>query len=98
MQYERAGGSNDAIQVELYGEDLDVLRQISSQVQQALREIAGTMDVRDDLGNLREDYKLVPKREALDFYGMSQEDLGGQGRYLILNGLLIKGELVGLPV
>ena len=83
MQYERAGGSNDAIQVELYGEDLDVLRQISSQVQQALREISGTMDVRDDLGNVRRDFKLVPKRESLDFYRISQEDLGGQGRYLM---------------
>ncbi|MEL6556325.1 MAG: efflux RND transporter permease subunit [Cyanobacteria bacterium J06621_11] len=83
MQYERAGGSNDAIQVELYGKDLDVLRNISGQVQQALREIPGTMDVRDDLGNVRRDFKLVPKRESLDFYRISQEDLGGQGRYLM---------------
>ncbi|MBE9029491.1 efflux RND transporter permease subunit [filamentous cyanobacterium LEGE 11480] len=85
VQYERAGGSEDPIQVELYGEDLQTLRQISSQVQQALREIPGTMDVRDDLGNLREDYKLVPKREALNFYGINQEDLGGQGRYLMID-------------
>ncbi len=85
VQYERTGGGEDPIQVELYGEDLQTLREISSQVQQALREIPGTMDVRDDLGNLREDYKLVPKREALDFYGISQEDLGGQGRYLMID-------------
>lgn len=83
MQYERAGGGDDPIQVELYGKDLQTLRNISAQVQQALREIPGTMDVRDDLGNLREDYKLVPRRESLDFYGMSQDDLGGQGRYLM---------------
>ena len=83
MQYERAGGGDEAIQIELYGEDLQILREISGQVQQALREILGTMDVRDDLGNLREDYKLVPKREALDFYGITQEDLGGQGRFLM---------------
>ncbi|MEO0535448.1 MAG: efflux RND transporter permease subunit [Cyanobacteria bacterium P01_A01_bin.123] len=73
----------DPVQIELYGEDLEILRQISSQVQQALREIPGTMDVRDDLGNLREDFKLVPKREALDFYDISQEDLGAQGRFLM---------------
>jgi multidrug efflux pump subunit AcrB len=83
MQYERAGGGEDPIQVELYGEDLQVLRELSNQVQQILREIPGTMDVRDDLGNLRHDYKLVPKREALDFYGISQEDLGAQGRYIM---------------
>ena len=85
VQYERTGGGEDPIQVELYGQDLQTLRDISAQVQQALREIPGTMDVRDDLGNLREDYKLVPKREALDFYGLSQADLGGQGRYLMID-------------
>ena len=83
MQYERSGGNDDPIQVELYGEDLQTLRELSGQVQQALREIPGTMDVRDDLGNLRRDYRLVPKREALDFYGMTQDDLGGQGRFLM---------------
>ncbi|MEO1299264.1 MAG: efflux RND transporter permease subunit, partial [Cyanobacteria bacterium J06636_16] len=85
VQFERIGGGEDPIQVELYGEDLQILRAISGQVQQALREIPGTMDVRDDLGNLREDYRLVPKREALDFYGISPEDLGGQGRYLMID-------------
>ena len=35
------------------------------------------MDVRDDLGNLRYDYKLVPKREAIDFLQVSTpNDLG----------------------
>jgi len=88
LQYERAGGSEDPIQVEIYGDDLQTLRQISGQVQQALREIPGTMDVRDDLGNLRDDYKLVPNREALDFYGIGQDDLGAQGRYLLTDNAI----------
>ncbi|MEO0852146.1 MAG: efflux RND transporter permease subunit, partial [Cyanobacteria bacterium J06648_11] len=80
-----SASAGDPIQIELYGNNLQTLRQISGQVQQALREIPGTMDVRDDLGNLREDYKLVPKREALDFYGISQDELGLQGRYLMID-------------
>ncbi|MEM6713937.1 MAG: efflux RND transporter permease subunit [Cyanobacteria bacterium P01_C01_bin.147] len=80
-----SGGGDDPIQIEIFGDDLQTLRQLSSQVQQALREIPGTMDVRDDLGNLREDYKLVPKREALNFYNISQDDLGLQGRYLMID-------------
>ncbi|MBE9067973.1 efflux RND transporter permease subunit [Leptolyngbya cf. ectocarpi LEGE 11479] len=80
-----SGGGADPIQIEIFGDDLQTLREISSQVQQSLREIPGTMDVRDDLGNLRQDYKLVPKREALDFYGISQNDLGSQGRYLMID-------------
>ena len=85
LQYERAADSEDAIQVELYGEDMQTLRQISAQTQEILRNLPGTMDVRDDLGNLRTDYKLVPRREALDFYGISQSDLGLQGRYLMID-------------
>lgn len=85
LQYERAGDDEDAIQVEIYGENMLQLRQISAQVQEILRNIPGTMDVRDDLGNLRTDYKLVPRREALDFYGMSHEDLSLQGRYLMID-------------
>ncbi len=85
VQYERTGGGEDPIQIELYGDDLQTLRELSAQVQQTLREIPGTMDVRDDLGNLREDYKFVPKREALDFYEITQEDVGLQGRYLMID-------------
>ncbi len=85
MQYPAAGGGDDPVQVLVSGDDMQVLREISVQVQQALREIPGTMDVRDDLGNLREDYKLIPKREALEFYGLTQDDLASQGRYLMID-------------
>ncbi len=83
VQFERSGGSEDPIQLELSGPDMETLREISNQVQMALRAIPGTMDVRDDLGNLRNDYKLIPRREALDFYGLSQDDLALQGRLLM---------------
>ncbi|MEM9246961.1 MAG: efflux RND transporter permease subunit, partial [Cyanobacteria bacterium P01_F01_bin.153] len=85
MHYERSADSEDAIQIELYGEDMGILRDVSAQVQEVLRQIPGTMDVRDDLGNLRTDYKLVPRREALDFYGITQEDLSSQGRLLMID-------------
>ncbi|NEO84882.1 MAG: efflux RND transporter permease subunit [Spirulina sp. SIO3F2] len=85
VQYARSGGSEDPIQVELRGPDMATLRDISTQVQAELRAIPGTMDVRDDLGNLRSDYKMVPRREALDFYGMDQNDIADQGRLLMID-------------
>ncbi|MEM0980656.1 MAG: efflux RND transporter permease subunit [Cyanobacteria bacterium P01_H01_bin.58] len=85
VQYTRAGGSEDPIQLEIFGDDMRTLRRISAQVQELLRNVPGTMDVRDDLGNLRTDYKLVPRREALDFYGISQDDLSLQGRFLMID-------------
>jgi multidrug efflux pump subunit AcrB len=50
-------------------------------VQLALRQIPGTRDVRDNLGDLQPDLKLIPKREVLDFYGIAEGQLAQQARY-----------------
>lgn len=76
-----ATGSGDPIQVEISGDDIGRLRQISGEIQQALRQIPGTSDVRDNLGDLQPDLQLVPRREALDFYGLTAESLTAQARY-----------------
>ncbi|MGK7892071.1 MAG: efflux RND transporter permease subunit, partial [Xenococcus sp. (in: cyanobacteria)] len=77
------GEGGDPIEIELIGSDMDELRRISGEVQLALRKIPGAIDVRDDLGALRADIKLRPRREALNFYGLSDDDLATQGRYLM---------------
>ncbi|MEM9510334.1 MAG: efflux RND transporter permease subunit, partial [Cyanobacteria bacterium P01_E01_bin.35] len=77
------GEGGDPIEIELSGKDMDELRRISGEVQLALRQISGAIDVRDDLGALRPDIKLRPRREAINFYGLSDEDLSLQGRYLM---------------
>jgi len=77
------GEGGDPIQIELVGRYMDELRRISKAVQFALQEIPGTLDVRDDLGALRPDIKLRPRREAMNFYGLSADDLALQGRYLM---------------
>ncbi|MEL7142041.1 MAG: efflux RND transporter permease subunit [Cyanobacteria bacterium J06573_11] len=76
-----ATGSGDPIQVELSGDDLTQLRQISGEIQQALRDIPGTSDVRDNLGDLQPDLQLIPRREALDFYGLTAESVTSQAQY-----------------
>jgi len=72
--------SNDPIQIEISGDDMEILRSISSDIQDQLKQIPGTTDVRDNLGLKRMDIKLIPKREALDFYNISQNDLAFQIR------------------
>ena len=78
-----AGEGGDPIEIEISGADMDRLRQISGEVQLALRQVTGAIDVRDDLGALRSDIKLIPRREALNFYGLADDDLATQGRYLM---------------
>ncbi len=80
---ESTGEGGDPIEIELVGTDMDKLRSVSGEVQLALRQISGAIDVRDDLGALRPDIKLRPRREAINFYGLSDNDLATQGRYLM---------------
>ncbi len=77
------GEGGDPIEIELSGTDMDELRRISGEVQLALRKINGAIDVRDDLGALRPDIKLRPRREAMNFYGISDDELANQGRYMM---------------
>ncbi|MGK7897099.1 MAG: efflux RND transporter permease subunit, partial [Xenococcus sp. (in: cyanobacteria)] len=83
VNVQSTGEGGDPIEIELKGSDMDELRRISGEVQLALRKIPGAIDVRDDLGALRADIKLRPRREALSFYGLSDDDLATQGRYLM---------------
>ncbi len=78
---ESSTGAGDPIQIEITGSDIAQLRQISAEVQDSLRQIPGTSDVRDNLGNLRSDLKLLPNREELDFYGLTEDELTTQARY-----------------
>ena len=46
------GEGGDPIEIELVGTDMETLRRISGEVQLALRQIPGAIDVRDDLGGV----------------------------------------------
>jgi multidrug efflux pump subunit AcrB len=93
----QTGGSTteDPIQVHLEGDDMERLREMSSHVQAALRAIPGASDVRDNLGSARQDVKLLPNREALSFYGISQDDLAYQMRFAMTNDEVGKFPLGG---
>jgi multidrug efflux pump subunit AcrB len=73
--------AGDPVQFEIIGDDMDRLRELSKQVQTVLNEIPGTADVRDNLGNRQVDIRLVPKREVLDFYEISHDELANQIRF-----------------
>ena len=81
LNEQQAGQSGDPIQIEITGTDLTQLREISQSVQRLLRQIPGATDVRDNLGALQPDLRLIPKREELSFYGLSEEQLTSQAQY-----------------
>ncbi len=74
------GTEEDPIQIELTGNDMDVLRQFAQDVSRTLAAIPGATDVRDTLGPARLSWKFEPYHEVLDFYGISEQDLAMQGR------------------
>jgi len=73
--------AGDPVQFELVGNEMETLRELSDQVQLALSKVSGTVDVRDNMGNMQVDIRLEPKREALDFYNISHEELASQIRF-----------------
>ncbi|MGB3642748.1 MAG: efflux RND transporter permease subunit [Rivularia sp. (in: cyanobacteria)] len=81
LNAQQSGQSGDPIQIEITGTDLTRLREISQQVQRELQQIPGATDVRDSLGTLQADLRLIPKREELSFYGLSEEQLTTQAQY-----------------
>jgi len=93
----QTGGSTteDPIQVQLEGDDMERLRDISVQVQAAVRGIPGASDVRDNLGAARQDVKFLPNREALDFYQIGHDDLAYQMRFAMTDDEVGKFPLGG---
>ena len=73
--------AGDPIQIEIVGDSTETLRELSKQVQSSLRDTPGAVDIRDNLGNVQVDIQLRPKREALDFYDISHDELASQVRY-----------------
>lgn len=76
------GGSSaeDPIQIEVLGDDMDVLRCLAADVRRMLEMQPGATDVRDNLGSATLRVRLEPRREALDFYGLSEQELAAQFR------------------
>jgi len=91
------GGSTteDPVQIEIMGDDMDRLREISASVRAALSGVRGATDVRDNLGPARQDVKSIPKREALDFYEISASSLAEQVRFMMTDDEIGKFALGG---
>ncbi len=77
--------AGDAIEIELRGPDFAVLQRLSTEVQALLRRTRGTSNVRNNLGTVKAEIALRPRREALDFYGISHADLASQIRIALSN-------------
>lgn len=88
-------GGGDPVQVDLFGDDIGQLREISASVQAHLRKISGATDIRDTLGPVRADFKVIPKREALDFFGITLDELATQVRFAMADDQIGKFPLGG---
>jgi len=96
MTPQTGGSTTEApIQIQLMGDNIEKLREISLQVQGVLKKIPGTADVRDNLGPSRLDVKFLPNREAIDFYQINQRDLAYQVRFAMTDDEIGKFSLKG---
>jgi multidrug efflux pump subunit AcrB len=79
------GSAEDPIQFAIIGNDMDMLRQISQEIQGKLTKVPGATDIRDTLGSARVNWWFTPRHEALDFYGINEVDLASQARIAMVS-------------
>lgn len=79
------GSGEDPIQFVINGSDMDILRQISQEIQSKLVKVPGATDVRDTLGSARMNWWFTPRHEVLDFYGITEVDIASQARIAMVS-------------
>lgn len=84
------------VQIALLGASMERLRELSAEVQGALQGVPGAVDVHDNLGTVRAEVKLLPRREAMDFYGLTEQELATQVRLSLGNDEVAKFAVGGL--
>lgn len=93
-----AGGppSGDPIELRLSGAEYATLQELSQDVQSLLESTQGTVDVRDNLGNVNAEIGLRPNREAIDFFGLDVADVVAQIRFALGNDTIATFPTEGL--
>lgn len=77
--------TGEPIEIRLNGNDFTTLQRMSGEVQHVLQGIAGTVDVRDNLGNVISEVRMQPRREAVEYFGLSLADFSSQLRIAFSN-------------
>lgn len=72
--------SDDPVQIDLIGEDMSRLREIAANVEEVLRAIPGTRDVRNNLGQPRIQASYTPRRDVLAIHGIEEAEMAEQVR------------------
>ena len=72
--------SEDPLQIVVEGDDIAALRAIAAELTDKLGSLDGVVEPRDTMGASRTDVKSVPRREVLDFHGLSLSDVAYQIR------------------
>ncbi|WP_025717591.1 efflux RND transporter permease subunit [Paenibacillus sp. 1-18] len=63
--------SGSAVSINLKGDDIDVLRELSDNLVTDVKKIPGTVNVKSSLSAVREEYEITVNRELASRYGLS---------------------------
>lgn len=76
------GGStnDDPLQIVVTGEDISKLREYATQIEHDLSKVTGVTDVRNNLGYFKSQSRVYLNAEALNFYGITEDEFTAQLR------------------
>lgn len=63
--------SGAPIEVRLFGKNLPLLESFATEVEREVEKVAGTRDVKTDIKHGTGEFQLIPKRDRLEYYGLS---------------------------
>jgi HAE1 family hydrophobic/amphiphilic exporter-1 len=69
------GSSDSPIQLIIIGNDYEKLTLLSREILEGLKNIKGTMDISSTLEPGKPEFKIIPKREKLSLYGLTEASL-----------------------
>lgn len=98
------GGASaeDPIQLEIIGDDMATLYTMAQQVAKELRATPGTSEIRDNYGVPKVDLRATPNREAINFYGLTAEEVSAQVRLMMTSDevgkFILGGTQEDLPI
>ncbi|WP_053956615.1 efflux RND transporter permease subunit [Inediibacterium massiliense] len=69
------GPQSSAIQIEIKGDDIDLLKSIGSDFEQFVKSVPGTADVSSDTEEGEPEARIILNRDVASFYGITTSDL-----------------------
>jgi len=92
---EMSMGSESAVQINLQGDDLDTLRSISKQIEDVVKKVPGTREVKSSMGDGNPEVQVRINRQRAAFFGLTPVQVSNEIKTAINGSVASKFRVEG---